>query len=103
MAGKRRHAANAVANLSSRSTEIKQGYLDALGKAGFSVCYARRDTKLIGENWADKKPSGGNNRLSCGSPKAGGIRGRANGKTRLLRPAANVSEFISAQNLSFSD
>jgi transcriptional regulator with XRE-family HTH domain len=33
-----------------------QTYLDALDKAGYSVSYARRDTKLVGENWADKTP-----------------------------------------------
>jgi len=33
-----------------------QGYIDALGSGGFSVTYARRDTKLVGQNWADKTP-----------------------------------------------
>jgi transcriptional regulator with XRE-family HTH domain len=33
-----------------------QGYLDMLGKAGYSISYARRETKLVGENWADKTP-----------------------------------------------
>jgi hypothetical protein len=29
---------------------------DTLHKAGFSVSYARRDTKLIGKDWKDKTP-----------------------------------------------
>jgi transcriptional regulator with XRE-family HTH domain len=33
-----------------------QEFLDALHKAGFSVSYARRDTKLVGKDWADKSP-----------------------------------------------
>ena len=33
-----------------------QSYLDRLGQAGFSVSYALRDTKLIGQNWTDKTP-----------------------------------------------
>lgn len=33
-----------------------QVYLDKLQKEGFSLSYARRDTKLVGEDWADKTP-----------------------------------------------
>jgi transcriptional regulator with XRE-family HTH domain len=33
-----------------------QAYIDSLAKGGFTVVYARRDTKLIGQNWADKTP-----------------------------------------------
>jgi transcriptional regulator with XRE-family HTH domain len=33
-----------------------QGYLDALRKEGFTVSYARRDTKLVSQNSADKTP-----------------------------------------------
>jgi transcriptional regulator with XRE-family HTH domain len=33
-----------------------QNYLDALHKAGFSICCARRDTKLVGRDWKDKTP-----------------------------------------------
>jgi transcriptional regulator with XRE-family HTH domain len=33
-----------------------QGYLDILGKSGYSISYAHRETKLVGENWADKTP-----------------------------------------------
>ena len=33
-----------------------QAYLDTLQKEGFSLSYARRDTKLVGEDWADKTP-----------------------------------------------
>lgn len=31
-------------------------YLATLNKAGFSVCFALRNTKLVGQNWADKTP-----------------------------------------------
>ncbi|QOY90374.1 helix-turn-helix domain-containing protein [Paludibaculum fermentans] len=31
-----------------------QGYMDALRKAGFSISHARRDTRLVGRDWADK-------------------------------------------------
>ncbi len=33
-----------------------QAYLDALQKEGFSLSYARRDTKLVGKDWVDKTP-----------------------------------------------
>jgi len=33
-----------------------QKYMDALAKAGFSLSCAQRSTKLVGENWKDKKP-----------------------------------------------
>ena len=33
-----------------------QEYLDMLGKAGFSVNYARRDAKRVGTDWPDKTP-----------------------------------------------
>ena len=37
----------------SREVQI---YLDKLSQAGFSVIYARRDTKLVSESWVDKTP-----------------------------------------------
>lgn len=33
-----------------------QSYLDTLHKAGYSICCARRDTKLVGRDWKDKTP-----------------------------------------------
>jgi len=33
-----------------------QQFLDSLRKEGFSVSYARRDTKLVNQNWKDKTP-----------------------------------------------
>lgn len=33
-----------------------QGYMDALRKEGFSISYARRDTRLVGRDWVDKTP-----------------------------------------------
>jgi hypothetical protein len=33
-----------------------QTYLDDLQKAGFTLSYARRDTKLVGKEWTDKTP-----------------------------------------------
>jgi transcriptional regulator with XRE-family HTH domain len=33
-----------------------QRYIDALDTANISVCYATRDTKLVGHNWQDKSP-----------------------------------------------
>jgi transcriptional regulator with XRE-family HTH domain len=33
-----------------------QGYLDTLHKAGFTLSYARRDTKLVSQDWVDKRP-----------------------------------------------
>lgn len=33
-----------------------QGYMDALRKEGFSISYARRDTRLVGRDWVDKSP-----------------------------------------------
>lgn len=33
-----------------------QGYMDTLRKEGFSISYARRDTRLVGRDWADKTP-----------------------------------------------
>ena len=35
--------------------EVRE-YLDTLRAAGFSVTYARRNTKLVSQNWADKTP-----------------------------------------------
>jgi transcriptional regulator with XRE-family HTH domain len=33
-----------------------QQHIDALDAAGVSVCYATRDTKLVGKDWVDKTP-----------------------------------------------
>ncbi len=39
-----------------KSFAFVQQHLDTLSSAGFSVTYARRDTKLVGNDWVDKTP-----------------------------------------------
>ena len=55
--GDYRDCADLMSNVDKlKSAGEIQGYIDALGSAGFSVVYARRDTKLVGQNWADTTP-----------------------------------------------